>query len=316
MLARVANLYYKQHMNQSEIADMLSVSRPKVSRMLKKAWELGILEIRIKFPDTQKIFDLEKQLMDVFGLRMAIVVPSIGDQNNVLSAAGAAAADMLLSIIGKNSIIGCSWGLSLMYMLRAMHTHKIDNNVEVVQLIGSVPQQMTFPDGSEFARHLSTVLQCRCNYLLAPVLAKSRGIRDLLISDPNIRDILEKGRRSDLAIVGIGALGDNSLLRNKIISPEEIEVLAQKGAVAEVCACFIDREGKLVESELNDRAVTIGLESLKKIETVMAVALGQTKHAAVAAVLRGGYLDILVTDEATAASVLQSSAGSIPIPCG
>ena len=50
ILATVANLYYNSEMTQNEIADRMYTSRSKISRMLKEARELGIVEISIKEP--------------------------------------------------------------------------------------------------------------------------------------------------------------------------------------------------------------------------------------------------------------------------
>lgn len=50
MLATVANLYYNSEMTQNEIAARMYTSRSKISRMLKEARELGIVEISIKEP--------------------------------------------------------------------------------------------------------------------------------------------------------------------------------------------------------------------------------------------------------------------------
>ena len=47
-LTYVARCYYEQARTQNEIASELGVSRPLVSRMLREARRLGIVEIRIK----------------------------------------------------------------------------------------------------------------------------------------------------------------------------------------------------------------------------------------------------------------------------
>lgn len=49
-LVRIAQLYYQEEKTQSEIAKIYGVSRPLVSRMLREAKELGIVEIRIRPP--------------------------------------------------------------------------------------------------------------------------------------------------------------------------------------------------------------------------------------------------------------------------
>ena len=44
MLASVANLYYNAEMTQNQIAERFFTSRSKISRMLKEARQLGIVE--------------------------------------------------------------------------------------------------------------------------------------------------------------------------------------------------------------------------------------------------------------------------------
>ena len=50
MLASVANLYYNAEMTQNQIAERFFTSRSKISRMLKEARKLGIVEIKILEP--------------------------------------------------------------------------------------------------------------------------------------------------------------------------------------------------------------------------------------------------------------------------
>ena len=73
VLAAVANLYYCSDLTQSQIAERLYISRPKVSRMLKEARELGIVEINIHEPWERNI-DYEQKLKNAFGLENIRVV--------------------------------------------------------------------------------------------------------------------------------------------------------------------------------------------------------------------------------------------------
>ena len=64
ILATVANLYYNSEMTQNEIADRMYTSRSKISRMLKEARELGIVEISIKEP-WERDLNLEKEIQEL-----------------------------------------------------------------------------------------------------------------------------------------------------------------------------------------------------------------------------------------------------------
>ena len=45
---RIAKLYYELHYNQLEIAAREGISKSSVSRILKNAMDMGIIEVRIK----------------------------------------------------------------------------------------------------------------------------------------------------------------------------------------------------------------------------------------------------------------------------
>ena len=80
-----------------------------------------------------------------------------------------------------------------------------------------------------------------------------------------------------------------------------------KGAVGDMLCHFIDRDGRLVPSDIEDRLISTSLETLRSLDNVIGVAAGENKAEAILAALRGGYLDILITDETTAAGILKSS---------
>ena len=75
ILATVANLYYNSEMTQNEIADRMYTSRSKISRMLKEARELGIVEISIKEP-WERDLNLEKEIQQTYGVKTVRVVSS------------------------------------------------------------------------------------------------------------------------------------------------------------------------------------------------------------------------------------------------
>ena len=73
LLVHVAQLYYQQNLNQSEISKIVGLSRPTVSRMLEEAREVGIVEIIVHDP-IRKNHDLSARLRDQLGLREALII--------------------------------------------------------------------------------------------------------------------------------------------------------------------------------------------------------------------------------------------------
>jgi len=74
--------------------------------------------------------------------------------------------------------------------------------------------------------------------------------------------------------------------------------------VGDICARHFDREGRPAAPEIDARLVAVRLDQLAAIPTVIGAACSVKKAAAIRGALRGGYLDIFVTDSATAEAVL------------
>ena len=105
LITTILNLYYVEQLTQTEIAERLNLSVPKVNRLLLQARELGYIEFVIRTP-LQHLFELENRLKTVFGLQEAIVIPSEGNSStSVLNAVGSAAANYLLEHIHDGDVI-------------------------------------------------------------------------------------------------------------------------------------------------------------------------------------------------------------------
>jgi lsr operon transcriptional repressor len=73
---------------------------------------------------------------------------------------------------------------------------------------------------------------------------------------------------------------------------------------------FIDKEGNLVDSNIESRLLTTPLDKLRSLKNVIGVAAGDEKVDAIKAVLKGGYIDVLITDESTALKLLENKASA------
>ena len=65
-LSRLATLYYVDGLTQEDLSQMFSISRATVGRMLRRALQEGIVEIRVR-PSNTLSSDLEKALIERFG---------------------------------------------------------------------------------------------------------------------------------------------------------------------------------------------------------------------------------------------------------
>ena len=83
LLGKVARMYYERGIRQPQIAAELSMSQPRVSRLLKQAVEVGIVRTVVSMPAGTHT-ELEEQLQDRYGLRDVVVVDASGAGDDVL----------------------------------------------------------------------------------------------------------------------------------------------------------------------------------------------------------------------------------------
>ncbi|MDW8403490.1 sugar-binding transcriptional regulator [Chloroflexus sp.] len=306
LLARIATLYYHNDLSQQEIAQRIGLSRSNISRLLKEARDRGIVEIHIHHP-IKRDLALEQQICEHFGLQAARVVNTVaGDFQATLWKVAHTAGELLNEYLRNAKIFAISWGTTVHAIVEAFNPrHRYD--VEVVQLMGGVLSSDPAIDGPTLVQRLAHSLTGRYRYLHAPLIVDRAEVAQALISQRNIVESLEVAERADVALVGIGALDAtvSSLLRAGYLSEAEFATIISLGGVGDICARHFDAQGRPVAPEIDARIIAISLERLAAIPTVIGAACGIVKAKAILGALRGGYLDILVTDSATAAAVLE-----------
>ena len=126
--------------------------------------------------------------------------------------------------------------------------------------------------------------------------------------EPSVQQILNMTPLAQLSVVGIGGMDEEAtIVTNGMLSINDFLLLSMKGAAGDILCHFIDENGQLVSSDIEGRLISTSLDTLKELENTIGVAAGENKVKAILAALRGSYLDILITDEATASSILAIS---------
>jgi DNA-binding transcriptional regulator LsrR (DeoR family) len=305
LLARVASLYYDHDKSQQDIADEVGVSRSAISRFLTEARERGIVEIVVHYP-WRTCPELEQKLISTFNLKAARVLARENKSyEEMLQGLGILAARYLDHILHDGMIIGISWGSALYQMIRALPMRDLPG-VEAVQLIGATDSESLPSDGPILAQLLSNRLGGLCRYLHAPLVVENEAGREVLLQDRNIRETLARAEQADVALVGIGSTNSEfySILRAGYVDEAETQRIRAAGAVGDICAQHYSLTGQWLDIDINRRTIGIDLGTLSKIKTVIGVAGSSRKGAAIFGALRGGYLDVLITDDQAAQKVL------------
>jgi DNA-binding transcriptional regulator LsrR (DeoR family) len=297
-------MYFVEDRSQDDVAAILGTTRSNVSRMLKQARDLGIVEIRIVDP-AKRDHELELALRDRFGL-VDVRVLEVTPETDVLSGVGRLAVRWLDETLRDGQVVALSWGQTLQAVVRAVDGLS-RRDVEVVQLVGGLSALDSAVTGQELVRELSERMGARHRYLHAPALFGSAQALTMMLHEQAIADALDAAKTADIAVVGIGAAGIGSsgtLLDALGLSPAQRAAFDASGAVGDVCARYFDLSGREVNSVVTERVLAVTLDDLRTIPTVAGVAAGREKALGILGALRGRIIDVLICDQAAARSVL------------
>jgi deoxyribonucleoside regulator len=316
LLAEVAILIYEQGLTQQEVAERIGVSRSTVSRLLDEARQRGIVQVYINTPFRRSV-ELQTLLCERFSLREArVLVSDTLSYREMLQRLGMSAAFYLRALLRNDMCVGVAWGTALYELVRAFRPLDHDTQVSVVQIIGSVGAIDQNVDGANLAHEFAKLVRGRYFDLHAPLLVETPELREALMRERDVVEVMSMARRADMALVGIGSVeaGYNSLVRAGYLHEADLPTLRGAAAVGDVCAHHFDVHGVELPIDLNQRVIGITLEQLKEIPLVVALAGGEQKAPAILGALRGGYINVLITDSVAATKVLSLDAASSPLP--
>ena len=301
-IAKVAGLYYQRGVRQADIATQMSLSQSTVSRLLKRAEQEQIVRITVSVPPGAHP-ELESELEARYGLKEAVVVDTVGDDEQILRDLGSAAAFYVETTLKEGDVVGISsWSATLLAMVDAMHPLPRSTRAEVVQILGGVGNPAAELHAAHLTRRLATFTHGSAVFLPAPGVAGSADAARIYVDDPFVRSAVERFDHITLALVGIGALQPSTLLASSgnIFSAEELDLLRARGAVGDICLRFFDRQGQRVLTPLDQRVIGMRPEQLRKVARSVGIAGGQRKHDAIRGALSGGWINVLITDRWTA----------------
>jgi len=303
LLLEAARLYYEHHLNQSQIAAKLEISRPGVSRILQEARDAGIVKIQIIDPNAHGT-RLEAALRKKYGLQDVVVVPSDKDDAVIKSRMGSVLINLLDQMLIENITLGVSWGSTLQAATKHLKPRAI-KNMTVVQLNGGVSKAELDTHATEIAGRMGENYSAIPYLMPLPAIVDTPELKQAIISDRHIAKTLKLAQEADISIFTIGAFGSKSVLvQADYFEEDEVRSLIQQGAVADICSRLIKADGSICSPELNARTIGIELDELKTKHHSIAIAGGSDKAQAIKAGLAGGYFTSLVTDEDVAKILL------------
>lgn len=305
LAARAAWLYYVAGNDQNEIAVKLQISRPATQRLVAMAVREKLIKFRLEH-NSVKCIELAEELREKFALTFSDVAPHHpGLADSEIAIAGLAAAKIEALLTPKGPVtISIGTGRTLRAAVDDVGSLERPHH-KVVSMVGNVTRDGR-ASGYDVAMRLADRIGAQCYPLLTPVLANSSEERDLLRSQRAFQMVHDLVRESKVSFLGLAEVGSQApIYKDRFVNRDELDELISSGTVGEMIGWAFNAEGAICPNGTNARVASIPLEVPPKRLTI-AVAGGSDKHAAIAAALRGGLINGLITDEDTALALLQA----------
>jgi lsr operon transcriptional repressor len=280
LLLRVAWFYYKDELTQDEIARRLSVSRASVGRMLDRARKVGLVSI-----------NLNADHLNAF-------------HHGLNARLGRGGAQYMSTHLRPGGTLGIGWGETVSRVIASTNFGAV-GPIHMTSLTGGVdaylPAFLSSKGEGAAEGEMTTA-----TVIPTPIVASTPELAAALKAEPAIQQVLKQACSVDQAIVGVGTpTADATIVEMGYLEAEEVRTLRDHAVVGDILGQFFDASGRVVKLPIHDRRIGIELADLAQIPKVVGVAGGLHKVEAILGALRGGFLDVLVTNELAALRLLE-----------
>lgn len=301
--ARAGWLYYVAGNSQEQIARKLGVSRQTAQRLVSLSVSEGLVRVRLEHP-IGRCMELSAQLQQRYALEFTEVVPTDNDAPGSIHGVAIAAASQIERWLRNDEplVMAIGTGRTLKAAIEQLVPMEARQH-KIVSLTGSIA-----PDGSaafyNVIFNIAEAVKARSFPMPLPVIASSAAERDMLLSQPMIKETHALAQQANVAFVGIGDLGPEApLVQDGFITPAEVKLLQKSGAIGEIVGWAFDSQGKFIDGLTNDRVASAPLPS-RETSTVVAIAVGERKIPGIRAALTRRLVNGIITDERTAEAIL------------
>lgn len=302
LLAKIAILYYKDNLTQTDIAEKFNTTRFKISKMLQEAIDLKIVEISINRTE-RRITSLESKIKSLFNLKQIIVLRTVHtNSSDTEQIVAKAAAGFIESLITRDSVVGLTWGATLYQTIQNINPpHRLP--ITIVQPLGTAGKRDVTIDTPDLIRRLAEKYDSKYLFLYAPLYIMSNQVRESLKLEPVINETIIALENIDILLTGIGtpdSIFSTFLWKNYLRQDESLSNVA----VGALYGRLFDQNGRILSTDVNEKVFGVGMSAIKKIKDRVAVVTNRFKAHAVIGALRGGLINTLITDELTAVKII------------
>ncbi len=303
---RAAWMYYVEEMTQSDIAAALDIGRVSVVRMLSEARALGEVRIMVS-REAADLAGLEIQLQRAYHIPQVVIAPLSSPLADPTAAIGAATGQVVSEMLRPNMKIGVGWGRTLIQSLNYLGERAVPG-LSVVSLVGGITRVSRI-NPAEFAWQFARAYQADCFLIAAPAIVDSVVTKQSLIQRCGLGEVYAFSKSLDAIVVGVGAITASATINILgLLKPAEREEVMALGAVGDILCNLFDANGQLIDHSVNTRVMSVPIDTIAAAPIRVLAAGGAQKIEAIAGAIHLTRPTTLITDEVTAAALLQRAA--------
>lgn len=310
-LIKIAKYYYIDGLTQEEIAKRMSLSRQKIGRLIQKLIPEGIVKISID-DSLDTYLDLEQSLEKKYNLKEVVIVSTQESNHLTLDTIGRAGAEYLDRIVKPGSKIGVAWGRTLTYVSQHIVKERSNLNLSIVQFAGGVFPYGHFFNGElsrqsgEITRDISLKLGAKPYLMNNPLIVDNEEAKKILMQESTVKNVLQMAESCDIAMISIASLGKSvSPFIEGVLGEEELNYLVERKAVGNFLFHYFDIHGNIIDAPFYKRLICPELDVLKQIPLKICISGTREKINAIYGGMRGGFVDVLITDSDTAMALMK-----------
>ncbi|GAD88489.1 MULTISPECIES: sugar-binding transcriptional regulator [Vibrio] len=305
LLTEISVAYYQDGATQEEISKKFSISRAKVGRMLKQARDEGIVEITVKY---HPVFSakIEQRLMQRFGIKRALISLDQSDEEAQRQLIAGLVSNYLTQTLKSGMVISVGQGRNVSSVAHYVGVVS-PRDCKFVCSIGGIHPRGGMFNADHICRQLAKKYGGTSETLYAPAYAENREQKLAFMQNATIKQTLDLARKSDVALVGIGDMSENSYMVDLgwFTANEVAQARLEQGVVGDFAGYdFFDINGKVAHTVMSDRVIGLGMEEFRLISEVIAIASENSKPLALLGALRSGAIDVIATNVSNALTLL------------
>lgn len=308
LMLSVVKKYYEQGMNQEAIAKEEFISKSSVCRLIKKAVASGYVRFQINYP-VESIQPLEDKIKAHFRIDKVFITPSYTDDPAIrMRDTCRGAANDLCELVQPDDIISVSWGRTLDVLSHLLSEELSAGRKcsKVVMMNGSMANDVGSNKASRIIELLADFFAADGYLLPAPLIVDSAYTANATKNDSHIKYVLDFAEQSDIAVFSLGAVGEDSVLKQRgAYSAKDFNKITEGAAVGDIGGHCYNIDGKITNQKMDKRVIGLSLDKLKNKKHRIGIASGKEKAPAIIGALRGGFINGLYIDELTAREVIE-----------